>query len=356
MKKSIILSICFFLFFILQLQQTLRTCEFEVLFRGKNNIPKENIYLKEIMSIGNKEGNENHMFFSPRSVQVNDSGDIFVLDANNYRVQKYDKEGKYVLTIGRKGRGPGELLGCQNMDLDSQGNLVLFDFENSRVSIFSPDGKYIRTIKLGFPPIKGTVDSDNNIYIYYRHNLKLIHKYDPEGNHVTSFMDELEVDHPRLITNINVSGQIAAFKDKIFLLLPYPYAIRIFSTNGNKLNTISIKGDYPKQPFVAPDGTVIMNFCFTGLAISPDMHIYNVGISFEIPKGWKDKINEILAEYYSNSFMDVFTLDGERVGYMKCPGLVWGGCFDSKGFYYAIKEDDSGYCRIVKNKMFVIPP
>ena len=191
MKKSIILSICFFLFFILQLQQTLRTCEFEVLFRGKNNIPKENIYLKEIMSIGNKEGNENHMFFSPRSVQVNDSGDIFVLDANNYRVQKYDKEGKYVLTIGRKGRGPGELLGCQNMDLDSQGNLVLFDFENSRVSIFSPDGKYIRTIKLGFPPIKGTVDSDNNIYIYYRHNLKLIHKYDPEGNHVTSLLSSM---------------------------------------------------------------------------------------------------------------------------------------------------------------------
>jgi hypothetical protein len=354
MKKPFVLYICFCLFHFSPFQKALCASEFKAQIHSLNDTPKEKIALEEIMSIGVKDGDENYMFYSPRSVCVSDSGDIYVLDANNYRIQKYDKGGKYVLSIGRKGQGPGEILGCQDMELDSAGNIVIFDFENSRVSTFSPDGTFVRAVKLGFPPIKGAVDSENNIYIYYRHNLKLIHKYDPEGNHILSFMDELKVNHPRLVTNVTISGQMTVFKDKIYLLLPYPYTIYVFDTNGKKLNTISIKGDYPEQPFVAPDGTVIMNFTFTGLSISPEGHICNIGIYFKIPENWKDELKEIISNLNSYTFMDIFSLDGEKIGHMKFPGLVGGGCFDSKDFYYAIIEDEGGYCRIIKNVLKIV--
>lgn len=63
--------------------------------------------LEEDLRIG-KESNENYLFYKIRDVQVDLSENIYVSDMNNYRIQKIDKNGKYLQTIGRWGQGPGE--------------------------------------------------------------------------------------------------------------------------------------------------------------------------------------------------------------------------------------------------------
>ncbi|MFC1476903.1 6-bladed beta-propeller [candidate division KSB1 bacterium] len=51
---------------------------------------------------------ENFQFFYPWDVLVENTGSIYILDMQNHRIQKFDGNGKYLLTIGRQGQGPGE--------------------------------------------------------------------------------------------------------------------------------------------------------------------------------------------------------------------------------------------------------
>jgi hypothetical protein len=63
--------------------------------------------LQEEISIG-REDDKNYLFWAIADVQVDPEGNIYVVDMKNCRVQKFDRAGNYVTTLGRKGQGPGE--------------------------------------------------------------------------------------------------------------------------------------------------------------------------------------------------------------------------------------------------------
>ena len=51
---------------------------------------------------------ENKAFFHRVSAYVDQKGNIYILDSANSRIQKFDKNGKCILSVGKKGQGPGE--------------------------------------------------------------------------------------------------------------------------------------------------------------------------------------------------------------------------------------------------------
>ena len=102
------------------------------------------VALEFVQKIGELDTeDENYQFYRIRDVVRDSDGNIYVLDAGNYRVQKFSSDGKYLMTIGRKGQGPGELLGPRLMNIGNEGNLYIPDAFNSRVQKLSPDGKDI---------------------------------------------------------------------------------------------------------------------------------------------------------------------------------------------------------------------
>jgi len=62
------------------------------------------------LSIGGDVADENYIFYSIREVEVDEQGNIYVLDSRQCRIQIFDKDGKYLQTIGCKGEGPGEFM------------------------------------------------------------------------------------------------------------------------------------------------------------------------------------------------------------------------------------------------------
>jgi len=307
---------------------------------------------KEVMAIGKPDGDDHYIFYKPVDVEVNKGGEIYVLDGQRFSILKYDREGRYLLSMGRQGQGPGEMGLCLDMALDNQGNVLLFNLENSRISKYSPGGRLLEEIKLDFTPFYGLVDSKDDIYIYSRRKGKLIHKFSPGGEPLISFMDELTTSVPRVVSHINQSGRAAIWNDQIYLSLPYPYIVYLFDTEGRQIKTFPLKTDYPKLPFVGVDNTVIVNLSFTGLAVSPDGFLFNKGAYFEVPKDWPSKINEIIASYSSYSFLDIMTTDGRLVEHLKLPGWSYGGIIDGEGNYTVIKEEE-GYFRVVKYRISV---
>ena len=90
-------------------------------------------------------------FDAPTDVAVAPNGDIFVGDGHsgggtatgNARIMKFDKNGKFLKTWGKKGMGAGEFDVIHTLAMDSQARLFVGDRQNNRIQIFGPDGNFI---------------------------------------------------------------------------------------------------------------------------------------------------------------------------------------------------------------------
>ncbi len=126
--------------------------EVKIISNPKTPSPKDGIKIRivfeEELSIGVEEGDENYMFGGRVYFNTDDEGNIYVNDWDRKRIQKFDPQGQYLLTIGRRGRGPGEFVNAWNPRFDKDGNLYVFDLSNRRISFFTPEGEYLRQISL----------------------------------------------------------------------------------------------------------------------------------------------------------------------------------------------------------------
>ena len=68
-------------------------------------------------------------------IEVDSDENMLVLDGGNTRIQKFDKEGNSLQTIGRKGQGPGEFAYPYGIYLDSADNIYVTD-QMRRVTLF----------------------------------------------------------------------------------------------------------------------------------------------------------------------------------------------------------------------------
>jgi sugar lactone lactonase YvrE len=86
-------------------------------------------------------------FNQPSDVLVAPNGDIFVADghggATNARIVKFDKDGTFIKTWGKKGSGPGEFDTPHSLVMDDRGRLIVADRGNSRIQAFDQEGKFL---------------------------------------------------------------------------------------------------------------------------------------------------------------------------------------------------------------------
>jgi len=99
-------------------------------------------------------------------------GRLYVSDTKNHIIRTFDKDGKSLFTIGKKGRDDGELNGPSYLALDRNGRLYVVDTVNNRVQIFDPEGKFVKKFgRVGNTPGSFSrpagigVDSEGHIYV-----------------------------------------------------------------------------------------------------------------------------------------------------------------------------------------------
>jgi len=77
-------------------------------------------------------------FRSPWGVVVDGQGDVFVSDAGNQRIQKFDREGNFITQWGGFGNGDGQFNFPYGIAVDSRGSVFVVDSANTRVQQFMP--------------------------------------------------------------------------------------------------------------------------------------------------------------------------------------------------------------------------
>lgn len=96
---------------------------------------------------------------------------------NDAKVIVLDNNGKFLNTIGQKGRGPGEITYIYDFNYDPGDNSVTI-YERAKAKKFLIDGSFVEERDLGFIPAKITRLGDNNF---------IIEKQIPQGDTLTDY-------------------------------------------------------------------------------------------------------------------------------------------------------------------------
>jgi DNA-binding beta-propeller fold protein YncE len=130
---------------------------------------------KVLMTLGKPgvRGNPPDALTDPNDVVTDpDNGDIYVAESHTNvedpnligRISVFDRNGKFLRTIGKTGTGPGEFRTPHGIKFDSQGRLIVADRHNHRVQILTKDGKFIAEYK-EFSRVSGiAIDKNDTIY------------------------------------------------------------------------------------------------------------------------------------------------------------------------------------------------
>jgi len=105
------------------------------------------------------------MFYAIGDIKTDGKQNIYVMETGNHRIQVFDKQGKYLRTIGKKGQGPGEFNLLTSIDIDERNTRIyVADKNGRRIILFDLEGNYLdKDIHLDDSPEKIAVDSNNDV-------------------------------------------------------------------------------------------------------------------------------------------------------------------------------------------------
>jgi hypothetical protein len=313
--------------------------------------------LEEELSIGEAEGREEYMFSEIVTIAVDDEERIYIADRKETHIKVFDKDGVYLITIGRKGQGPGEMQMPIHVQITSKNEVIVHDYMAQRLSFFSLDGKYLRqksTAKaINFIPIR--MDSQGNLIVFvvlapppiggkelmiYDSNLELLKIVTKEERGTRGIVD---IGKSSFYCDVSTSDNIVWGDSK-------EYVLQILNQEGDLIkriikehNPIEITAEdkerYEKQYAEPVKRGMRINFrshfpAFSEISVDDEERIFVK--TYERVEGKEDLF-----------YFDVFESGGKYIA--KVPikpslnrDLVW-----KRNKLYTLEEDDEGY-QIVK--------
>lgn len=185
-------------------------------------------------------------FSSPRALAIDKTGNIYVADAWNHRIQKFTANGQFITSWGRQGNDEGEFNEPSGLALDRNNNIYVVDRNNNRIQKFTADGRFLK--KWGTKgngndqlddPRGIVIDGSGDIFVTDKSNNR-VQKFTADGHYITTFG-----------TSGTGNGQFTA-----------PIGIDV-DGQGNLF--VSDAGNYRIQRFTpVPDGSGGYNYVYSG--------------------------------------------------------------------------------------------
>ena len=213
-------------------------------------------YLKKIGEIKEGFSSERENFFIKiTGLCCDDEGNLYVADSGWNKIFKFDPNGKFLMSFGREGQGPGEFMAHPRrahlkISFGNDGKLYVNDPGNSRISVFSKDGKFLKSHKT--PPATydvPIVNSRGDIYLLSPSGIKVLDRYDSDFKFMSSLLDIKEHfsfpygKPPFPIPDRAFEGDVLKLitkKDEVILISNYSLRVFVFDKNDKKINEFEI--------------------------------------------------------------------------------------------------------------------
>ena len=132
-------------------------------------------------------------FTSPEGVATDSSSNVYVADTGNNRIQKFNSTGGFLTKWGSVGTGTSQFSGPRGVATDSSSNVYVADTGNNRIQKFNSSGSFITqwgTAGTGNGqfslPSGVATDSSGNVYVADAGNSR-IQKFDSSGTFITQW-------------------------------------------------------------------------------------------------------------------------------------------------------------------------
>jgi hypothetical protein len=107
----------------------------------------------EELAVSNENAAPETSFTDIRDLVADDDGTIYVADPRQKAIQVFDRNGRFVHSIGRAGEGPGEFKFPGQLEM-TEHYLLVYDWRLRRLSWFDPSGAFLKNLTIeeaGFP-------------------------------------------------------------------------------------------------------------------------------------------------------------------------------------------------------------
>ena len=202
-------------------------------------------------------------FNEPWGMAVDPSGNIYVADTWNHRIQKFDPSGKFLLEWGTPGLssdGPDRFWGPRAVAVGKDGRVYVTDTGNKRVAVFDGNGKFLLQFDQEGDaaldePVGLAIGPDGNIYVADTWNQRVA-VFTPDGHFARSFPVQAwysnAVEHKPYLA-IDQAG-------RVYVTDPQTFRVLVFSADGQPVAAFGASGAdalaLPNGIAIAPDGTV----------------------------------------------------------------------------------------------------
>lgn len=274
----------------------------------KSSNKYENVKLENTLILGETEEDINQYFRFPRAVIADKKGNIYICDTGAIEVKKFDKNGKFLWSLNKRGQGPGEFNRPIDIALDKNGNIYVSDQNNRKIEIFSEKGEYKGGFKTEIDaPMEIAVNSKGFIYIELLHSTSenILHKLNSKGELVSSFVKVNKDEESDLIQSAkNGVSFCIDHEDNIIISFRYAYKIQKYSPDEKLLFEVTRKLPYTPKPLkeVHPQPNMIM---IEGDVITQDVTVDKKNNIYVL---WGGKADE------KGLIIDVFNPKGEFLG------------------------------------------
>jgi RHS repeat-associated protein len=198
-------------------------------------------------------GSGSSQFNEPEYVTTDASGNVWVADSFNHRIQEFTGEGSFVRQFGQQGSGLSQFADPAAVAIDHKKNVWVADAGNNRLEEFGPEGRFLTAVgSYGsgngqfYGPDGLTIDAKGTMYVVDSGNRRIV-ELDPEGKYLKSVPAEGECGPSDVA--IDASGNM-------WVAFGCPSSIEELSPEGSLLRTIHLQESGFDRVTVGPEGDI----------------------------------------------------------------------------------------------------
>ena len=181
------------------------------------------------------KGSGKGQFDSPTAIAIDGSGNFFVADTGNGRIQKFSPTGAFLTTIGTEEKPRLESSRPSGVAIDRAGHIYVADAGNHRVQKLAPSGTFVAEWKGAEPGFYGprriAIGPDDSIYVVDQGHTRVV-KFSPDGGVLSVWgskgSGDGQFDDP-------TSVAVDSTTNKVYVADPINKRIQVFDENGKFL-------------------------------------------------------------------------------------------------------------------------
>lgn len=312
--------------------------------------PKEPMYgddvfqLEEELAIGEEGNGDEYIFSKIGDIAVDGEGKIHILDINEAHIKIFDKNGKYVKTIGNKGQGPGEMSRPSSLQITTQNEIAVNDSSARKIHFFTLDGNFLHAVSQTnmsfFTDPK--IDKEGNITASYmimdNEVVYVLKKFNPQLKEFFPIFSKVILKYPNFNPFFPQCYWDIIEEDNIIWGFADKYELFIIDSAGKTVKKIT--REYDPVKITDEEKEKIIEGLLGGIKLIWNEH-HNPFIYLRV-----DDEGRIFTRTYEKAresgqyYFDVFDPDGKYVAKIPLKSRPY---VIKKSKLYTIEEDEEGY-------------